>query len=128
MTGETILVVEDEGLIALHLSEMLEKAGYRVISPALLRRDGIRALETSPKPDLVLMDIGLAGSLDGIETSRQIRQRHNIPIIFLTAYSNETKIAEAKSISPYGYISKPCLKKISWMQLRVPYTGNYLSL
>ena len=71
----------------------------------------LQALGKPPIPDLILMDIGLAGSLDGIETARQIRQRHNIPIIFLTADPNETKIAEAKSISPYGYISKPCLEK-----------------
>ena len=83
MTGETILVVEDDGLIALHLVELLEKAGYRVIDPACSGERALRTLERSPQPDLILMDIGLAGSLDGIETALQIRQKFLIPLIFV---------------------------------------------
>ncbi len=107
MTGETILVVEDEGLIALHLSEMLEKAGYRVISPVYSGEMALRALETSPKPDLVLMDIGLAGSLDGIETSRQIKKRSPVPLIFITAYTSENMLARMREAAPAGVITKP---------------------
>jgi CheY-like chemotaxis protein len=111
MTGETILVVEDEGLIALHLTETLEKAGYKIIDPAYSGEMALHALEKSPKPDLILMDIGLPGSLDGIETVRQIRQKYEIPIIFLSAYSHILRIEEAKGISRCGYISKPYLEK-----------------
>ena len=107
MTGETILVVEDEGLIALHLSEMLEKAGYRVISPLYSGEMALRALETSPKPDLVLMDIGLAGSLDGIETSRQIKKRSPVPLIFITAYTSEKYACTNAGSSTGGVITKP---------------------
>jgi len=107
MTGETILVVEDEGLIALHLTEILEKAGYRVISPAYSGEMALRALETSPKPDLVLMDIGLAGSLDGIETARQIKKRSPVPLIFITAYTSENMLARMREAAPDGFIIKP---------------------
>ena len=110
MTGKIIQIVEDDGLIALNLVETLEKAGYRVVEPAYSGEMAIQALEKTLKPHLILMDIGLSGKLDGIETARQIRQRHDIPIIFLTAYSNLAKIEEAKNISPYGYIKKPYLE------------------
>ena len=110
MTGEIILIVEDEGLIALHLSELLEKAGYHVSAPAYSGEMVLRELGTSPLPDLVLMDIALAGSLDGIETARQIRQQYPIPVIFLTAYSNQNRIDEAQKVSPFGYLKKPVLE------------------
>jgi CheY-like chemotaxis protein len=111
MTGESILVVEDEGLIALHLIELLEKAGYRVIGQAYSGDVVLRTLETSPLPDLILMDIGLAGSLDGIETARMIRQRFSIPLIFVTAYSSETTLERMKEVAPEGVIFKPFIEK-----------------
>jgi two-component system, response regulator PdtaR len=111
MTGEAILVVEDEGLIAFHMTVLLESAGYRVIGQEYSGEMVLKTLKKSPPPDLILMDIGLAGSIDGIETALQIRQHHDIPIIFLTAYSNITKIEKAKSLSSCGYISKPYMEK-----------------
>src|SRR5208283_1757638 len=111
MTGETIQIVEDDGLIALSIIETLENAGYRVVEPAYSGEMVLNALEKSPIPDLILMDIGLAGSLDGIETARRIRQNSDIPIIFLTAYTNITKIEKAKSVSSCGYINKPYTEK-----------------
>jgi len=67
----------------------------------------LRALETSPKPDLVLMDIGLAGSLDGIETARQIKKRSPVPLIFITAYTSENMLARMREAAPDGFIIKP---------------------
>jgi CheY-like chemotaxis protein len=110
MTGETILVVEDEGLIALHLTELLEKAGYRVGGPAYSGEMVLRDLASSPLPDLILMDIALAGKLDGIETARQIREQYPIPVIFLTAYSSQNRIEQAKAVSPFGYLMKPVIE------------------
>ena len=110
MSGETILVVEDEGLIALHLTELLEKAGYRVGAPAYSGEMVLRDFEKSPHPDLILMDIALAGKLDGIETARQIREKYTIPVIFLTAYSNQNRIEQAKAVSPHGYLMKPVME------------------
>jgi len=107
MTGENILVVEDDGLIALHLTELLEKAGYRISGPAYSGEMVLRALEESSEPDLILMDIGLAGSLDGIETAREIRKRFSVPLIFLTAYTTERTLERMQEVEPDGYIIKP---------------------
>ena len=107
MTGEGILVVEDDGLIALHLTETLENAGYRVLGPAFSGESVLQDLTTSPLPDLILMDVGLAGSLDGIETAAQIRKRSSVPIIFITAYSTERMLDRMKDIRHNGIIHKP---------------------
>lgn len=108
MTGESILIVEDEGLIALHITELLEKTGYMVSNlssgEAVLRDIGI-----SLRPDLILMDIALAGSLDGIETARLIRSKYDIPVIFLTAYSDPDRVERAKTIPASGYLIKPVM-------------------
>ena len=108
MSGESILIVEDEGLIALHLSELLENAGYRIADPVFSGEESIRQIRTS-RPDIVLMDIALAGQMDGIEAARQIRREHDIPVIFLSAYSDQSRIDEAQEVSPYGYIIKPVM-------------------
>jgi CheY-like chemotaxis protein len=108
MTGETILIVEDEGLIALHMTEMLEKAGYRVTGPAYSGEMVLREFMHRPVPDLVLMDIALAGKLDGIETARQIRQKFPaLPLIFVTAYSPDRTLERMRDLAPDGVIIKP---------------------
>jgi CheY-like chemotaxis protein len=109
MTGETILVVEDEGLIALHLMELLENAGYNVTGLAYSGEMVLRSLEKSAKPDLILMDIGLEGLLDGIETARLIQERFSIPLIFVTAYTSETMKARIREVASEGVIFKPFL-------------------
>jgi len=111
MPGKSILIVEDEGLIALHLTEILEKAGYTLLQPESSGEKVIDHLATTAYPDLILMDIGLSGKLDGIETARRIRRVHDIPIIFLTAFSDEASMAKAKEVSPHGYLVKPCEEK-----------------
>jgi len=110
MSGETIQIVEDEGLIAIHLSEMLEKAGYRVSTPAYSGEVALREIEKS-KPDIILMDIGLGGKLDGIDTAREIRERFSIPLIFVTAYTSETALERIRKVAPEGVITKPFLEK-----------------
>jgi two-component system, response regulator PdtaR len=106
MTGETILVVEDDGLIALYLTELMEKTGYRVGS-ASSGEMAIGSMKESPVPDLILMDIGLAGSLDGIETLREIRKQFSIPVIFITAYTSPAILERIREVRPDGYIVKP---------------------
>ena len=111
MIPKLILIVEDEGLIALHLMEILTNAGYRVLEPVASGEEALRHLEERPPPDLILMDITLDGNLDGIETTRQIRKRHAIPVLFLTAHSNSQIISRAEEVSPCGYIIKPVMEK-----------------
>jgi two-component system, response regulator PdtaR len=110
MTGETILVVEDDGLIALYLTELMEKTGYQV-SAASSGEMVLQDLKDGPLPDLILMDIGLSGSLDGIETFRFIRKQFSIPVIFITAYTSASILERIREIGPDGYIVKPFLDK-----------------
>jgi CheY-like chemotaxis protein len=111
MTEKTVLIVEDEGLIALHLTETLENRRFRIIGTVHSGEMALQALEKSPKPDLIIMDIGLAGSLDGIETARKIRQQYTIPIIFLTAYSDKNRREQAKELSAVEYLIKPVIEE-----------------
>jgi DNA-binding response OmpR family regulator len=102
-----ILIVEDEGLIALHIEEMLTHAGFEVAELFPCGEDALAWLARSPPPDIVLMDIGLAGSLNGIETARRIREKADIPVIFLTAFNDRHHLTAAAEVSPYGYLTKP---------------------
>jgi len=101
-----IFVVEDEAIVAADIRATLESLGYRV---AGTEKSGEAALERIPKtaPDLVLMDIHLAGTLDGIGTAEQIHRDHGIPVIFLTAFADAALLERAKIAEPYGYIVKP---------------------
>jgi CheY-like chemotaxis protein len=108
MTGEHILIVEDEGLIALQLTEMLEKSGYRVSGPVHSGEKVLAGLRNPPVPDLILMDIALAGQLDGIETARQIRQTFPfLHFIFVTAYAPDRILDRLRDIAPDGIVTKP---------------------
>jgi len=107
MTDKSILVVEDDGLIALRISELLTKAGYNVRDPLPSGEEALEELASPPYPDLILMDIGLMGKLNGIETVRKLRERLDIPVLFLTAYSDDRRIAQAINLKAEGYILKP---------------------
>ena len=111
MPKASVLIVEDDGLIAMHLSEMLERAGYCVPDPEYSGEITLDHLKTRPRPDVILMDIGLGGKLDGIETAREVRKLYNIPVIFLTAFPQEDRIAEEGEDTGCGYILKPCLEE-----------------
>lgn len=106
MEQSTILVVEDERIIAADLRSCLQGFGYRV--PALATSGG-SAIELAKKyrPDLILMDIFLNGSMTGIEAAGTIKLFLDVPVIFLTAFSDAQIIEKAKITGPYGYILKP---------------------
>jgi PAS domain S-box-containing protein len=106
VTKPSVLIVEDDGLIALSLVQLLQKAGYDVPDPVASGEDAIRAV-TANKPDLILMDIGLEGAMDGIEAAQKIRALADIPIVYLTAYTNDLRLKQAKLTEPYGYLVKP---------------------
>lgn len=108
---ERILIVEDEGIIALHYQEMLENAGFTVPDPLPSGEDALAYLAAAPLPDLILMDIGLAGTLNGIETAREIRKNHMVPVIFLTTYSDGTRVREMAQTSPCGHLVKPVTER-----------------
>jgi len=101
-----ILVVEDESIVAMDIKHRLEIMEYVV--PAVVS-SGERAVEEAGKhrPDLILMDIVLKGDIDGIEAYKQIKEVYDIPVVYLTAYSDEKTLNRAKTTTPYGYIIKP---------------------
>ena len=106
MAGEKILVVEDEGVVMLNIKKTLEKLGYCVVGMAASGEAAI-GQATELRPDLVLMDIILNGSVDGIDAAEKIRALFHIPIIYLTAHTDEATLQRAKLTGPHGYIVKP---------------------
>lgn len=100
-----VLIVEDERITAEDIKEALESVGYEV---PYICASGEDAIEKAGNvhPDLVLMDIELAGEMDGIEAAEQIRERYGIPVIYLTAYSDSSTVQRAKITEPSGYILK----------------------
>ena len=101
-----IMIVEDEIIIAMDIKQTLTKLGY--IVPKLII-SGEKAIEEAEKiqPDLILMDIMLKGTINGIEAAEVIRNRWKIPIVYLTAHTDESTLEKAKKTEPFGYIVKP---------------------
>ena len=106
MSKANILIVEDEYLIANDLSSMLKRMGYEVLDILSCGEDVLQKV-SEVSPDLVLMDIRLGGDMDGIEAAKQIKDRSNIPIMYLTANADEVTLNRAMITEPYGYILKP---------------------
>ena len=106
MSKPRIVVVEDEAIVALDLENRLNLLGYEVAGCAA---SGLEAIELVKKeqPDLILMDIMLAGDMDGIQTAAHIQKFSDIPTIFLTAYTDSTTLTRATEFAPAGYIIKP---------------------
>jgi CheY-like chemotaxis protein len=106
MGKPAIFIVEDEAIVANDLKETLKSLGYDV---AGIAKSGELALEKVKElhPDLVLMDIHLAGKMDGVETAGTIHTLYDTPVIYLTAYADKALLERAKITEPYGYVIKP---------------------
>lgn len=105
-----IVIIEDEAIIALTLTSALSRLGHSVAAHFTTGEDFIEYVNILPEnylPDLILMDITLAGKLDGIETIEIVKEKYNIPAIYLTAVSSEAILEKAKITEPYAYILKP---------------------
>jgi len=102
----TILIVEDEGIIARDIRQQLTELGYQVVGDTPTGEEAI-VLTEQLKPNLVLMDIHLAGKMDGIEAAQAIRKRFGTPVVFLTAFAGGETLERAKLTEPFGYIIKP---------------------
>lgn len=101
-----ILIVEDESIVALELESRLMDLGYSVCGIVSSGTDAINIMNAK-KPNLILMDINIKGPIDGVETAEKIKEVIDIPIIFLTAFSDSNTLQRAKITEPYGYIIKP---------------------
>lgn len=106
MLANKILIVEDEGIIAMDIRNQLENFGYEVVATAFSGGQAI-TLATEHRPHLVMMDIVLKGSMDGISAAQSITDALHIPVIFLTAYSDPATLGRAKITGAYGYLIKP---------------------
>lgn len=106
MKKAEILIVEDDLLTANVIQKYLHRYGYDVTAIAKNATEAFQELENM-KPDLILMDIFLRNSIDGIEIAQKVKDKYDIPIIFLTADSSEETIARAKITEPFGYLVKP---------------------
>ncbi len=101
-----ILIVEDERITAEDLRDILVDLGYDVVGVVSSGAEAIAAVERT-SPDLALMDIRIKGEMDGTETARILRQRFNVPVIYLTAHADRQTLDRAKVAEPLGYIVKP---------------------
>lgn len=108
--GEKIIIIEDEALIALELESTLQLLGYQVIAKAM---NGDAALDifAHNKADLVLLDINIKGTLNGIDLARILKEKYDTPYIFITSFADDTTVTEASATMPYGYIVKPFSEK-----------------
>ncbi len=101
-----ILIVEDERITAEDLRDILTDLGYLVTASVASGAEAIAQAETNA-PDLALMDIRIKGEMDGTETARILRERFNIPVVYLTAHADTSTLSRAKLAQPLGYITKP---------------------
>jgi PAS domain S-box-containing protein len=106
MERKNILIVEDERIVALDIKKRVEDLGYTVPHMAATGVDAVHKAEEAP-PDLILMDIKLKGDMDGIEAAERIRQKSQIPVVYLTAYADNSTLHRAKATEPFGYLTKP---------------------
>lgn len=106
MSKGRILIVEDETIVALDVRARLVRLGYEVVGHAVT---GSKAVELAhaAKPDLVLMDVMLEGGMDGIETATLLRESYNLPVVYITAYTDQKTLDRAKHTNPLGYLTKP---------------------
>ena len=105
MSGK-LLIVEDEPIVAIDLREEVEEFGFEVTGLAESADAALYSIEEE-KPDLVLMDISIEGSMDGIQAARVLRDLYDVPVIFLTAFSDSETLSRAARETPYGYLTKP---------------------
>ena len=106
MSRDSILIVEDEAIVAVDIAKKVRQLGYDVTGATITGEDAIvRARQQ--RPSLVLMDIHLAGAMDGIAAAAIIRQECAVPVIFLTAHSDPVTVTRAREVDPFGYLLKP---------------------
>ncbi len=129
MQSLNIMVVEDESQISFYLQETLKDFGYKIASSAFSGEEALSKVSGNgglKKPDLVLMDYQLKGKLNGVETARLIRQTLDVPIVFLTAYSNKDTIEKIIQAEPYGYLLKPVDEKVLYTTIETAISRHRL--
>jgi DNA-binding NarL/FixJ family response regulator len=125
MPDKKIFIVEDESIVAMALEASLKQMGYTVAGKALSGTEAIRGVgETGP--DLILMDISLQGRMDGIETAAKITELYRIPVVYLTAHSDEKTLERAMQTQPHGYLIKPFRQRELYSTIEIALYKNRL--
>ena len=106
MQPKKILIVEDEGVVALSLQAVLNKMGYMVVGIAITGNEAIR-MATDLHPDVILMDIHIKGDKDGIQTTEKINEISDVQVIYLTAYADDETVNRALKTRSHSYLVKP---------------------
>lgn len=107
MANTKVFILEDENIVAKDIEQSLKKLGYDVVGIASSGEKVIKLLNDGIRPEIFLMDIMIKGDMDGIEVAKYVKEKYNLPVIFLTAYADENTLSKAKITEPYGYILKP---------------------
>ena len=110
MNKASLLIVEDDGILAAHLQTTLDRLGYTTFGPVATGEEAV-LLAREHGPELILMDIELAGQQNGIEAAKEIGSWSDIPVLFLTGFSQEPLLEQAKHAAPYGYLIKPVAER-----------------
>lgn len=105
-----VLVIEDEGAIARYLVDLLQALDYDTCPPAASGTAGLKTAEAE-RPDVAIVDIGLLGDMDGIQTVETLRDRFGIPSIFLSGTIDGAVLARARTVNPLGFIQKPFMPR-----------------
>jgi DNA-binding NarL/FixJ family response regulator len=106
MNNANIVLVEDEQIVSMDIKDMVEEANYSVTATAENAENALEILDENDA-DIVLMDIRLPGEMDGINATEIIKEKHDIPVVYLTAYSDEKTLKRAQATQPAGFLVKP---------------------
>lgn len=104
---QRIMVVEDEATTALFFSFVLKKAGYIVCCKVSSGEEALKQLQHVELPDLIVMDLGLAGKMDGVQTAHAIRERGPVPLLFVSGYDDDQTHARLQTFEKWAYLTKP---------------------
>lgn len=120
MSDYSVMLVEDAGIVARDIDQTVSQAGFDVPWKFSSAEEALEWIEKET-PDLILMDIQLSGEKDGIQATREITETHDIPIVFLTAYSNKETIDQVRETDALAYLIKPLEKDdllsiIEWLK------------
>ena len=102
----SILIVEDEQLVAMDMEMQLLAFGFEVVGMADTGKEALR-LAAVTQPDLVLMDVKLRGPMDGVDAAEELQRRATIPIVFVTAFGSQEALRRVQAVGYYGYLTKP---------------------
>ena len=117
-TLHTIIIVEDEAIVAEDLAKKVCALGYRVLATVCTGEEALQLAHTQ-RPDLVMLDLTLAGQLDGIETAKQLYKLHQIPVVYVTAHSDRETVQRANLAGHFGYVLKPFSERDLAIQLDI---------